>query len=159
MAGAEKICELTNEYIGGDMYAYKHNHIQVTPEARKQFRGASATLIFFKPEKHRRYPWGSIGSYYDHEWNFYHPPFKDEQEYIDYFNIKFVYEYDFVLIVNDDNLKGTVNGHYMNHTYNKTAVKRRMKRMLKCKKLRVENWSDMTYTDFWNLDKIEDHQL
>lgn len=159
MAAAEKVCELTDEYIGPDMYAYKHNHIQVTPEARKQFRGASATLIFLKPDKCQRYRWGSIGSYNGNEWTSYitydrKPAFKDEQEYIDHFNIKFTYDYDFVLIVHDDHLKGIVDGVYMNHTYDRMATIRRIKRMLRCRKLKVENWSDLTIEGFYRLKDL-----
>ena len=37
MAGIEKVCEISGEHPGGDMYGYKHNHIQIMPEHRKHY--------------------------------------------------------------------------------------------------------------------------
>jgi hypothetical protein len=48
MAGIEKICEFSDEYVGPEMYAHKHNHIQVLPKFRKEFRGADAVLYVIK---------------------------------------------------------------------------------------------------------------
>lgn len=46
MAGIEKICEFSGNYTGPDMYGFKHNHIQVEPLYRKNFRGKKSVLTF-----------------------------------------------------------------------------------------------------------------
>lgn len=50
MAGIEKVCEYSGEYPGWLMYGYKHNHIQIMPKYRKEFRGAEHTLHIFMGE-------------------------------------------------------------------------------------------------------------
>ncbi len=48
MAGIEKICECPKGncvYHGHKMYEYKHNHLQINPECREQFKGLSAFAV------------------------------------------------------------------------------------------------------------------
>ena len=117
MAGIEKVCELSGDRLGSEMYIHKRNHIQVCPKYRKQFRGAWHTLyISMEKEGYERL------SHY-----FTRPKEKD---------IKPVYKIDYCLHV--PALQGRVDGLYYNHTYGKIgAVKRRLKRMLRCKKLNI----------------------
>ena len=41
MAGIEKICEYSGEYVGYKMYDYKKNQLQILSKYRKLFRGAN----------------------------------------------------------------------------------------------------------------------
>jgi hypothetical protein len=45
MAGIEKICEVSGEYVGWDMYYYKRDHIQILPEYRKEFANKKHVLL------------------------------------------------------------------------------------------------------------------
>lgn len=54
MAAIEKVCECSSEscsYYGGDMYKFKHNHLQINPECRSKYFGAKAQ-VFYLNELH-----------------------------------------------------------------------------------------------------------
>lgn len=126
MAGIEKICEYSGEYPGWDMYTYKRNLIQIMPKYRKLFRGKPAVLFWFTvPDKDF-----TIQGRHGHK-------------------IFHVASYDYVLYVPD--LPGNVNGYYWNWTTDRSATRRKLKRLLrKYKGLRevkipmnVETWSKL----------------
>lgn len=136
MSGIEKICELTGECPGWDMYSHKKSHIQVMPEHRKRFRGAKAELVFTGIEPKICY-WAPSGSLYstfpcmtsliedfkcdvDAWW-------ADHQYYDDHF-LRFEYQYE--LRVSDPELQGRVDGIYKNWSTDKSSVVRKLKRMV-----------------------------
>lgn len=137
MAAIEKICEFSGDYPAGAMYGYKHNHLQIVPKYRKEFRGATATLHFFKEDQMLvAYDNGRMTtarSYHPSEKNAYKPSFANEKEYLDYMRTKYkrylTQRYWFVLEVQDERLMGDVEGEYANTTYNPKVVIRRMKRL------------------------------
>ena len=135
MAGIEKICEFSGEYPGHLMYGYKRNHIQIMPEFRKQFRGAKATLIIKKAtvQEIRFIRSGGycsstpceyeLADYFDFDVSTY-------MEYQQAYGERFLIEYEYVLVVNNKLLKGTVRGKYWNHTRSISTVKRKLRRMI-----------------------------
>ena len=142
MAGIEKICELSGDDVGRAMYRYKHNHIQIKPEFRCLFAGVDHELIIEIEE----YVWNFkdfYSTYYPDEWTEYDPPFKNSSEYVKWYSKKYkarlIPEYKFTLKVFNPSLLGIVNGEYINFTRDLSATKRRLKRMLKCKKLNMVN--------------------
>lgn len=154
MAGIEKVCEYSGEYCGWDMYGWKNNLIQVKPEYRPLFRCQKHELIVFKPELYWEYPFGGHTHYHNQEWGWYEPPFHSEEEFISWkkrhHRMRFVNEWDYVLIV--PGLQGRVGGEYMNHTYHLPTVKRKMKRLLRCKELNIK-YLDMSYGEWWDSKK------
>lgn len=53
MAAIEKVCECSSEdcaYHGGDMWEYKHNHLQINPECRWKYFGKEAKVFFLNPQ-------------------------------------------------------------------------------------------------------------
>lgn len=53
MAAIEKVCECSNKdctYHGGDMWKYKHNHLQINPECRGKYFGKEAKVFFLNPQ-------------------------------------------------------------------------------------------------------------
>lgn len=74
MAAIEKICECSNDncaYHGGDMWKFKHNHLQINPECRSKYFGKEAKVFFLNPndtanDRYDAYSqWGtSYGSLY-----------------------------------------------------------------------------------------------
>lgn len=126
MAGIEKICELTGDYEGYDMYASKRNSIQVLNKYKKTFRGAKATLIILKPEARRFYRGFTMSSRWRDEDSQYHHQKTWKR-----------LQYPYILKVEDEELQGRVNGKYINFSYNISDVKRRLKRMLRDPNLKV----------------------
>lgn len=145
MAGIEKVCEFSGEYPGWLMYGYKRNHIQIMPKHRKEFRGKHAVLYIQRKDH-------VLGAYVARKGGWcYH---LNREEYKDRIVIVNGKKYDrvndrgnawhpvsiskefwYALVVPD--LPGDVHGVYSNHSCNISAVKRRLKRMLRCKKLEV----------------------
>jgi hypothetical protein len=125
MAGIEKICEFSGDYPGGLMYGYKRNHIQICPKYRKLFRGANAHIEIVKIEP--QFVFKDCGYSSDIEYF---------QEIGAKGNVK--NEYTFVLVVDDPALAGEVNGRYMNWTFNMRQTLKRLKRMLRCRNLKVK---------------------
>jgi len=134
MAGIEKICEFSDQYPGWEMYGFKRNHIQVMPEFRKLFRGADATLVIKSAKVievrffGRGYSYSTpceyeLADYFDFDVTTY-------REYQEYKGERFLIEYEYVLVVKDKHLQGTVRGKYFNHTMKLSTVKRKLKRMI-----------------------------
>jgi hypothetical protein len=144
MAAIEKICEYSGEYPGWLMYSYKHNHIQILPKYRKEFRGKSA-ILYIQTEEH------SLGKYVISHDNLSEQltsnDYKERIIVIDgkkydiddrfrqWHPVKVHKEFWYALVVPE--MQGDVDGIYVNHSCNLSAVKRKMKRMLRCKKLEV----------------------
>lgn len=130
MAGIEKICEFSDEYPGGDMYSYKRNHIQIMPEYRKLFRNAEAYLEITKVEKRILFKTGGSMNY-DPEDDWLTNVIKN-------IKAKVVNEYTYILVVKDTALQGRVNGEYLNWTFDLKDTVKRLKRMLRCRNLKVK---------------------
>jgi|694.fasta_scaffold143347_3 hypothetical protein len=146
MAAIEKICEYSGDYPGGTMFSIKRDHIQIMSEYRKAFRGKEATLyiqtkesIFGRFLVIRRHGF----SYHINEDQYDDRIVKINGKYYDtgdcYFDawhpVKIYQESWFTLVVPD--MPGKVNGFYTNYSHNLSAVKRKLKRMLRCRKLKV----------------------
>lgn len=125
MAGIEKVCEFSGDYPGYLMYGYKRNHIQICPKYRKLFRGANAHVEIVKIEKHfvSTSGWASQ----DIDLCF-------EEGY----KGKVKNEYWYQLVVDDPALAGEVGGRYLNWTFDLNSTLKRLKRMLRCRELKVK---------------------
>ena len=123
MAGIEKICEFSGDYPGSKMYKYKRNHIQICPKYRKLFRGADFKLVVTSKE---------LNYVYKHGWSMsYDPQYKPV-------NCTIKTEYYFKLLVSDSKLQGEVKGVYSNWTYDLKDTVKRLKRMLRCRNIKVK---------------------
>lgn len=139
MAAIEKICELSGEYPGYLMYGYKRNQLQIMPKYRKLFRGAEHTLIIRESDL-KFCDKNTIQTYDDQEWTEYDPPFVNENDFIRWKKENGYFlkvEYKYTLTVKDKNLQGRVNGEYMNWSCDLPTVKRKLKRLLRCRKLNI----------------------
>ena len=123
MSGIEKICEFSGEYPGSKMYKYKRNHIQICPKYRKLFRGADFELVITSKE---------LNYVHKHGWSMSYNP---DQNPI---NCKIMAEYWFKLLVSDPKLQGNVKGVYANWTYDLKDTVKRLKRMLRCRNIKVK---------------------
>jgi hypothetical protein len=124
MAGIEKICEYSGDYPEGKMYSYKRNHIQICPQYRKLFRGAKAHVEIIKIEKQYVFKNGGC----------------TDVRYADDFGMRggrIMNEYTFRLVVEDPRLAGDVSGVYVNWTFSMRQTLKRLKRMLRCRNLKV----------------------
>lgn len=141
MAGIEKICELTGEYPGWPMYGYKRNQLQIMPIVRPQFRGDGDTIYVELEGLRWEYKWGGTSTFNKEEMNWYEPPFQCEREFIQYKRnidkLRLLKEYKFAYITRTPALQGEVDGVYINWTNDISAMKRKMKRLLRCKKLNI----------------------
>ena len=151
MAGIEKICEFSNEYPGWLMYGYKRNQFQIIPKYRKLFRKDGDTLYVQVEGKRWKYPWGDASrSYEASEMTNYDPPFTSEKEFIQYITtvdkLRLITEYHFAYLTSNNNLAGTVGGVYQNWTTDLPATKRKIKRLLRCKKLNIIFVEDLSAT-------------
>jgi hypothetical protein len=124
MAGIEKICEYSGDYPGYKMYGYKRNHIQICPKYRKLFRGANARMEIIKVENQFVF---KSGGYTD---------VSDAVE-MRMTGGRVMKEYTFRLVVEDPILSGEVGGVYVNWTFNLRQTVKRLKRMLRCRNLRI----------------------
>ena len=106
MSGIESRCEVSWERPA-NMYELKRNHIQVTKENRKLFKGQSHILFIFKPV---------TVSYVKHI------------EDLDKRNFKQCKQYDYCLYV--PSVTGHVGGCYWNQSTEISTVKRKLKRMI-----------------------------
>lgn len=153
MAAIEKVCELTGEYVGWEMYGYKHNQLQITPASRKQFRGDGDTVYVERKGQRLVSKNGSSTCYDKNQMVNYEPPFTSEKEYLDYLKWigwRLVNNYSFVYFTKTPSLQGNVNGYYYNWTMDIATMRRKMKRLLRCKKLNV------VFVD--NLDDLGNNQ-
>lgn len=128
MAGIEKICEFSGDYQGSKMYKYKRNHIQICPQYRKLFRGAEAELVIVRKEVNWYHPDGWSMSYDKND--------KDDNWIPRKCKLKTEYWYE--LRVKDAHLQGQVEGKYLNWSYDLKDVVKRMKRMLRCRNLKIK---------------------
>lgn len=124
MAGIEKICEFSGERGGWQMYGYKRNQLQILPKYRKLFRGAEHTLYIQFNRLNWVYNWGGYTEY-------------DPEERFFYMKGRVVPEYSYNLAVTDEKLFGQVDGNYINYTHHLPTVKRKLKRLLRCRKLNI----------------------
>lgn len=177
MAAIEKICEFSGEYVGYEMYDFKRNHIQISPEYRKEFRGKTATLYVFKSDlyvEHKGYfqdaNLGCVNpnptesdfelGYPDRQVSiengvrvFYSVFYQNLKEYKDSLKEKharLVQGYEYILYVPE--VKGEVNGFYMNQSFEMSKVIRKLKRLVGSKNLAVK-YEDCEIQTF--LDIIE----
>lgn len=140
MAGIEKVCEFSGDYEGHLMYPQKRDSIQVLNKHKKNFRGAKHELIVALDSKILEYKSGGYSTYYNDSYLYDRYVFNNEKEYIDYQKEKGNYvknRYIYCLRIFDEHLQGEVNGLYFQYSSNLTNVKRRLKRMLRCKKLNI----------------------
>lgn len=125
MAGIEKVCEFSGDYPGWLMYGYKRNHIQICPQYRKKFRGAKAYIEINKIEKCLVWKTGAYTDYPTWLENDKKPRGRVAKHYF------------FTLVVEDPELQGEVNGRYYNWTFNMRQTIKRLKRMLRCRDIKV----------------------
>jgi hypothetical protein len=148
VAGIEKCCEFSGEYPGYLMYGYKRNHIQIMPHYRKEFRGKQAILYiqindgqYVVARKNWSYNLNSAeyaerivrinGKTYDTNMargRSWHPTPVSK-------------EFWYALVVPE--LPGDVRGVYSNHSCKISTVKRKLKRMLRCRSLEVRYIDDL----------------
>ena len=151
MAGIEKVCEVSGICGSFSMYGYKHNHIQVVPKYRKQFRKARHVLVirpteyrvldkncsstFNKDDERLQY----IGSkqeapFFDGHYHYKGPGYYEIRWNSDHRSgyytkkVRIVLEYEYLLYCPD--IEGQVKGFYYNHSTDIASVKRRLKRMI-----------------------------
>lgn len=150
MAGIEKVCEFSDEYIGPEMYEFKRNHIQIHPRCRKQFRGATHTLFIETVKPYFNTGLGGLTQFNPESKNHFDPPFESVFDYIDY--VRYFYgwrltkKFDFNLRVEDPHLAGRVDGNYWETTTDLPSLKRRLKRMLRCKELNIVDFTNLSNT-------------
>jgi hypothetical protein len=125
MAGIEKVCEYSGEYGYNNMYSYKRDSIQILPQYRPLFRGQEHYLIFMKP----------IGR------NVWSLDYGRKERYLK--------EYNYCLYV--PALPGKVNGLYWNWSFNKSTVKRKLKRILR-RPLNIKN-HPLTIYEYSRIDQ------
>lgn len=151
MAGIEKICEFSGVHYGWKMYDFKRNHIQIHPRYRKHFRGASHTLFINNVEPYFKSKFGGLMGFDPRVKEYFDPPFESDLEYIDYMRQvcgqRLVKQIEFTLRIDDPALAGNVNGDYLETTTDFSALKRRLKRMLRTRKLNIVDLCDPTITE------------
>ncbi|QEP53317.1 hypothetical protein BS46_gp135 [Acinetobacter phage BS46] len=93
MAAIEKVCECSSDncaYHGGDMWKYKHNHLQINPECRGKYFGKTAKIFYLNPlhlnsDRYYAYStWGrtSYGSLYKSDDVVYDGKLYNEEQYV-----------------------------------------------------------------------------
>jgi len=143
MAGIEKVCEYSGEYVGWDMYEYKRNHIQIIPKYRKLFRDADAVLHLYLPETCCVYETGGYVTFNQSDYEFHKQKgWTDGLTYKQYIKREFPRtkarnQWDFVLQVSNPELQGEVHGCYMQSTFDLKSTIKRLKRMLRCRNLKI----------------------
>jgi hypothetical protein len=134
MAAIEKICEFSGDYPEDSymMYQWKRNGIQVMPEYRKHFRGADAVLHIIDKEQIAFNVFGGYSRYKGTK-----EDFLDDKYFRPYLHKRLGYSYDYYLEIKNPELKGRVDGEYHNTTKDLTATKRKLKRLLRCRTLKI----------------------
>lgn len=151
MAGIEKVCEFSGDYPSGHMYGYKRNHIQIMPQYRKEFRGKQAILYIQTDES---FSGKYVISYRKYGYHLTTSEYKDRiisisgkqydtfaDGYGAWHPITVAKEFWYALVVPD--LPGTVDGIYSNYSCKISTVKRKLKRMLRCKTLEIRYIDDI----------------
>lgn len=127
MAAIEKVCECSNKdctYHGGDMWKYKHNHLQINPECRGKYFGKEAKVFFLNPqhlgsEDYHAYSQcgGSYGSLQKSEDVYYDGVLYNESQYkmvikpyMQYLltPVRKVFKYEVMVVVGDEVFYNTV---------------------------------------------------
>lgn len=148
MAAIEKICELTGDYPSFDMYRFKRNQLQIMPSARPLFRGAGATLYVQRDKLYWHSKSGFRTEYDPSDMDNYLPPFNTISEWIEYKKeveqLRLVQHHIYAFVTDNPELQGSVNGAYINWTHDLSSVKRKMKRLLRCKKLNIVYVDDLS---------------
>ena len=127
MAAIEKVCECSSEgctYHGGDMWKYKHNHLQINPECRGKYFGKEAKVFFLNPQNlgsksyYAYSQWGSsYGSLQKSEDVYYDGILYNESQYKmvrkpykRYFltPVRKIFKYDVMVVVGDEVFYNTV---------------------------------------------------
>ena len=134
MAGIEKICEYSGDYIGHKMYQYKKNSIQVLPKYYKNFKDKYTILVFFEYPHLLNYAENApSASIYLSKINKFIPKFWTRYYWIwrKYGNFyeKPSLEWEYCLYVPD--CKGNVDGKYFNFTQNPKKVIRNIRKIVK----------------------------
>ena len=158
MSFIEKVCEFSGEFPEENMVMrdIKHNHIQILPKYRKMFKGVKATLHFYKADLCLKESDGLVynadlscivkekenideknGFYYvDKSKGFkcayetFFDSFSSYKRFLRKNGFKLIQEYRFVLEVEEDSLKGEVNGLYENWTFDRKSTIRKIKKMV-----------------------------
>ncbi len=151
MAGIEKCCEFSGEYPGWLMYEYKRNHIQIMPHYRKEFRGKQAVLYI---QTNSTRSGQHVLSHRSYSYNITAAEYKDRVVCIDgkrydtlsggyraWHPVSVSKEFWYALVVPE--LPGEVGGVYSNYSCKKSTVKRKLKRMLRCRSLEVRYIDDL----------------
>ena len=146
MAAREKICEFSGEYASWDMYGYKRDQLQIMPKYRRLFRGAKAKLYVKRDDLHwvkrcSRVPVGDPLEHIKGRYAIDGPLTKREiNGYLrDYHGQGYLaYTYDYTFVVEDPALAGRVDGEYSGYSHDLTTVKRKLRRLLRCRSLEVE---------------------
>lgn len=121
MAAIEKVCECSSDdcsYHGGDMWGFKHNHLQINPECRGKYFGKTAKIFYLNPQflnsdKYYAYSqWGSsYGTLYKSEDVIYDGKLYNESQYVmkrkpykQYFltPVRKVFKHEVMVIVGDE---------------------------------------------------------
>jgi hypothetical protein len=165
MACIEKICEFSGDYPSSLMYGYKKNSIQVCPEYRKQFRGAEHILVidnkveeihngngFYEDYTPSKCVLQGVGNMSDEDFDrlvdkgygylhnrsvYIFDTEKDFKDFLKSVGKRVVVRYDYHLKVFDKELLGNVDGEYHNYSYDFSTVKRKLKRILRCRELNI----------------------
>lgn len=150
MSAIEYICEFSGHclsYMHWRMYDWKRNSIQVLPEYRPLFKGADAHIeirsvcfvwlprrgfnLRFKSEAHARelQQWQTrkgTGSPWISQ------PARPEDYYgwRSYNGWRLVLEFEYALVVKNENLQGEVKGVYREYSADLGAVRRRLQRLV-----------------------------
>lgn len=127
MAGIEKMCELSGEYCGWDMYAWKQNSIQVHPRFRPLFAGREYTLVLSPDVDNTKYR-AAVKSNHDMfgwRWRPYYHPLR----------------WQFVLAA-----EGL--GVFTGSITDLRQWRRKMRRLLGVRRLQIVTWT-LDSQDFW----------
>lgn len=135
MSGFEKLCEFSGEHCGWNMHHIKHNHIQILPKFRKNFRHAEARLVIRDVKAY----WDNDGilmqlqPFHLQGWIPGKSDSATPHEVLAHEKKKggrLVLQYNYALIVDEKSLSGIVRGTYRNFSYDIGTVRRRLSRML-----------------------------
>jgi len=123
------------------MYDYKHNHIQIMPKYRHLFKG-KMHILFIQKKREDIYlrMRGGLMSTCDDDGiqrigKHWYAWVRRNRYLEDFKQVSIVEHFAFCLLVPE--LPGNVDGMYFNSTCSISTVKRKLKRMLGCRRLNV----------------------
>lgn len=131
----EAMCEFSGKQPIADIDKHKHNLIQIDPSARKLFRGVSAELAFthVTVEVCRELPFFGVCMTSHSTWSLANDFGLDVEAWwksLHKEGYRFRFRQYYELRVKDSQLQGVVEGVYENDTLSRSAVIRRMKRLI-----------------------------